>query len=85
MTDKTRIPVILSGARTPMGRFLGGLAPLQAPQLGAVTVAEAVKRSGIDPGQVEDVIMGTWCRRGRVRLRPGRLPSMAESPPPFRP
>ena len=58
MTDKARIPVVLSGVRTPMGRFLGGLAPLQAPQLGAITVAEAVRRAGIDPGEVEEVIMG---------------------------
>ena len=58
MTDKARIPVILSGVRTPVGRFLGGLAPLQAPQLGAITVAEAVERAGIDPGEVEEVIMG---------------------------
>lgn len=58
MTDKARIPVILSGVRTPMGRFLGGLSPLQAPQLGAITVEEAVKRAGIDPGEVEEVIMG---------------------------
>ena len=58
MTDKARIPVILSGARTPMGRFLGGLAPLSATQIGAITVAEAVKRAGIDAGAVEEVIMG---------------------------
>ena len=41
-----------------MGRFLGGLAPLSATQIGAITVAEAVKRAGIDPGAVEEVIMG---------------------------
>ena len=58
MTDKARIPVIISGVRTPMGRFLGGLSPLPATQLGALTVAEAVRRAGIDPGVVEDVIMG---------------------------
>ncbi len=58
MTDKARTPVILSGARTPMGRFLGGLSPLPATQLGALTVAEAVKRAGIDAGVVEEVIMG---------------------------
>ncbi len=58
MTDKARTPVILSGTRTPIGRFLGGLAPLEAPRLGAITVAEAVKRAGIEPGVVEDVILG---------------------------
>jgi acetyl-CoA C-acetyltransferase len=58
MTDKAKVPVILSGARTPMGRFLGGLSPLAATKLGAITVAEAVKRAGIDVGVVEEVIMG---------------------------
>ena len=58
MTDKARIPVILSGVRTPIGRFLGGLSTLPATELGALTVREAVKRAGIDPGSVEDVIIG---------------------------
>jgi acetyl-CoA C-acetyltransferase len=58
MTDKDRIPVILSGARTPIGRFLGGLSTLPATELGALTIQEAVKRAGVDPGSVEDVIMG---------------------------
>ena len=58
MADKDRIPVLLSGVRTPIGRFLGGLSTLPATQLGALTVAEAVRRAGIDPGVVEDVIMG---------------------------
>jgi acetyl-CoA C-acetyltransferase len=58
MTDKARTPVILSGVRTPIGRFLGGLSSLQATELGALTIQEAVKRAGIDSGSVEDVIMG---------------------------
>ena len=59
MTDKGRTPVILKGgARTPIGRFLGGLSPLSAPQLGAVVIRAAVQRSGIDVSQVDDVIMG---------------------------
>jgi len=58
MTDKARTPVILSGVRTPIGRFLGGLSTLPATELGALTVREAVKRAGIEPGAVEDVIMG---------------------------
>ncbi len=58
MSDKARIPVIVDGARTPIGRFLGGLAPMSAPQLGAVAIAAAVERSGIDVNAVEEVIMG---------------------------
>jgi acetyl-CoA C-acetyltransferase len=58
MTDKARVPVILSGVRTPIGRFLGGLSPLSATQLGALVVREAVARAGVEPGVVEEVIMG---------------------------
>jgi acetyl-CoA C-acetyltransferase len=58
MSDKARIPVIVDGARTPIGRFLGGLAPMSAPQMGAVAIAAAVERSGIDVNAVEEVIMG---------------------------
>ncbi|MGD2120332.1 MAG: thiolase family protein [Gemmatimonadota bacterium] len=64
MTDKERTPVILSGVRTPIGRFLGGLSALSATELGALTVQEAVKRAGIDPGAVEDVILGNVVSAG---------------------
>ena len=57
MSDATT-PVILSACRTPIGRFLGGLSTLTAPQLGAVVVREAVKRSGIEGSAVDEVIMG---------------------------
>jgi acetyl-CoA C-acetyltransferase len=58
MSDADRTPVIVSAARTPVGRYLGGLAALAAPELGAIAVREAVKRAGVDAGAVEDVIMG---------------------------
>jgi acetyl-CoA C-acetyltransferase len=50
--------VILSGVRTPIGAFLGSLAALSAPQLGAAAIKEAVKRAGIEPADVDEVIMG---------------------------
>jgi acetyl-CoA C-acetyltransferase len=50
--------VILSGVRTPIGAFLGSLSSLSAPQLGANTIREAVKRAGIEPAEVDEVIMG---------------------------
>ncbi|MDY3562893.1 acetyl-CoA C-acyltransferase [Gemmata sp. JC673] len=55
---------ILSAARTPIGKFLGGLADLPAPKLGAVAIAEAVKRAGVKPEQVEDVVMGNVVQAG---------------------
>jgi acetyl-CoA C-acetyltransferase len=50
--------VILSGVRTPIGAFLGSLSSLTAPQLGASAIREAVKRAGIEPADVDEVIMG---------------------------
>jgi acetyl-CoA C-acetyltransferase len=64
MSDKSRIPVIVSGARTPIGRFLGGLSPMSAPDLGAVAVGAAVERAGIDPGAVDEVILGNVVQAG---------------------
>ena len=50
--------VILSGVRTPIGAFLGSLSPLSAPQLGAAAIKEAVRRAGVQPEDVDEVIMG---------------------------
>lgn len=58
MTDPTRTPVILSATRTPIGKYLGGLAPLPAPELGSIVIREALKRAGVDPEAVDEVIMG---------------------------
>ncbi len=49
---------ILAGVRTPIGKFLGGLSTLSAPELGALVIREALRRSGVDPTRVADVIMG---------------------------
>jgi acetyl-CoA C-acetyltransferase len=50
--------VIVSAARTPVGKFLGSLAGLSAVELGAIAVREAVRRAGIDPASVEECVMG---------------------------
>ena len=63
MSDSTT-PVILSAVRTPIGKYLGGLSTFSAPQLGAMVIREAVARAGIDPGVVEDVIMGQVVQGG---------------------
>ncbi len=55
---------ILSAVRTPIGKFLGGLAELPAPKLGAVAIAEALTRANVRPDQVEDVIMGNVVQAG---------------------
>jgi len=50
--------VIVSAVRTPIGSFQGSLSSLTAPQLGAIAIKEAVKRAGIKPEDVSEVIMG---------------------------
>src|SRR5260221_3546996 len=63
--------VILSAVRTPIGKFLGELAELPAPRLGAVAVQEALKRAGVAPDRVDEVIMGNVVQAG-VGQNPAR-------------
>ena len=55
---------IVSAVRTAIGEFMGGLASMSAPQLGAVAIREAVKRAGVDPAQVDEVLMGNVVQAG---------------------
>ncbi|MGI9037442.1 MAG: acetyl-CoA C-acetyltransferase [Gemmatimonadota bacterium] len=64
MSDADRTAVIVGAARLPTGRFLGGLAPLTAPELGSRAIAAAVERSGVDAGEIQDVIMGNVIQAG---------------------
>jgi acetyl-CoA C-acetyltransferase len=57
-------PVILSAVRTPIGRFQGGLAGFSAPELGGKVVAEAARRAGIDPKQIDEAILGNVVQAG---------------------
>jgi acetyl-CoA C-acetyltransferase len=75
MPDKTRQPVIVSAARTPIGRFLGGLAPLKAPELGAIAIRAAVERSRVPRTDIEEVIMGNVIQGG-VGQAPARQAAM---------
>ena len=56
--------VIISGVRTPVGKFQGSLSVFSAPQLGAIVVREAVKRANLDPKQVDECIMGNVVSAG---------------------
>jgi acetyl-CoA C-acetyltransferase len=56
--------VIISGCRTPVGKFQGSLSDLTATQLGAVVVREAVKRANVDPKLVDECIMGNVVSAG---------------------
>ncbi|MEX2281903.1 MAG: acetyl-CoA C-acetyltransferase [Gemmatimonadota bacterium] len=57
-TDPARTAVIVSGARTPIGRFMGGLASLQSPELGAIAIRGALEKSGVEKSDIDDVILG---------------------------
>ena len=61
MTDNI---VIASGVRTPVGRYMGGLKTVEAYDLAALVLNEAVRRAGIEPGQVDDVVMGQAYQNG---------------------
>ena len=50
--------VIVSGARTPIGRYGGAFKSLKASDLGAIAIKSAIERSGITPSDVEEVILG---------------------------
>src|SRR5436190_3720201 len=64
MSDPARQAVIVSAARTPIGKFLGGLAPLQAPRLGAIAMRAALQRAGVPVDEVEEVIFGNVVQGG---------------------
>jgi acetyl-CoA C-acetyltransferase len=56
--------VIISGCRTPVGKFQGSLSDISAPQLGAIIVREAVKRANLEPKLVDECIMGNVLSAG---------------------
>lgn len=73
--------VILSGVRTPIGKFQGSLSELTAPKLGAIAVKEAVRRAGIEPAQVDEVIMGNVVGAG-LGQNPARQAALGAGIPP---
>ena len=56
--------VIVGAARTPIGSFLGSLAAVPAPRLGAVAIRAALQRAGVEPGAVDEVVMGNVLQAG---------------------
>ncbi|MFT4994279.1 MAG: acetyl-CoA C-acetyltransferase [Paraglaciecola sp.] len=70
--------VIVSTARTPIGRaYKGAFNNLEAPSLGGHAIREAVKKAGIDPASVDDVIMGSALTQGSGGMNIGRLAALA--------
>ena len=75
-----RDPVLISAVRTPVGRFLGGLSPLSATELGALAIRAAIARAGIAPDQLDEVIMGNVVQGG-VGQAPARQASLKSGLP----
>jgi acetyl-CoA C-acetyltransferase len=73
--------VIASAARTPVGKFLGGLSSLSAAELGATAIKAAVERAGVTPDQVEGVIMGNVLPAG-AGMAPARQAALRAGLPP---
>ena len=67
MSD-SRQPVIIGGARTPVGRLLGSLASKSASELGGIAIAGALNRAAVSPDQVEYVIMGQVLQAGAGQI-----------------
>jgi len=65
---KNHEAVILSAARTPVGKFQGSLSTVPAPKLGAVAIQAAVERAGIDTNEIEEVIMGNVVQAGEGQV-----------------
>jgi len=72
--------VILSAVRSPIGKFLGDMAELSAPQLAAPIIKEAMARAKVSPGQVQEVIMGHVVQAG-VGQNPARQAALAAGIP----
>jgi acetyl-CoA C-acetyltransferase len=72
--------VILGAARTPIGAFLGGLAPLPAPNLGAIAIRCALERAGLRVDQVDEVFMGNVVQAG-VGQAPARQAALGAGIP----
>ncbi|MEW5918914.1 MAG: beta-ketoacyl synthase N-terminal-like domain-containing protein, partial [Gemmatimonadota bacterium] len=64
MADSDRTAVIVAAARTPIGKYLGGLAALSAPELGATAIRAALERSGVPGNEIQEVIMGNVLQGG---------------------
>ena len=73
--------VIISGVRTPIGKFQGGLSDFSAPQLGSIAVREAVKRANLDPKNVDECIMGNVVSAG-IGQNPARQAALFGGLPP---
>jgi len=74
--------VIIATARTPIAKAMrGAFNDLKTPSMTAIAIRAAVERAGIEPGQVEDLLLGTAMQSGTAAINPGRLAALAAGLP----
>ncbi|MEP6807144.1 MAG: thiolase family protein [Chloroflexota bacterium] len=80
-TDPARTPVVVDGLRTPFGRYGGALAPVRPDDLAAHVIRALLDRTGVDPGAVEDVILGAANQAGEDNRNVGRMAALLAGMP----
>ena len=65
--------VILSGIRTPIGRYAGSLKDVRPDELAALVIAEAIKRARVEPDSIEDVLLGCANQAGEDNRNVARM------------
>src|SRR5918999_2689144 len=80
MTTDARTPVIVSAARTPIGKYLGALSSLSAPELGAIAIRAALDRARVSAAEVDEVVMGNVVQGG-VGQAPARQAALKAGVP----
>jgi acetyl-CoA C-acetyltransferase len=74
--------VIVSTARTPIAKAMrGAFNDLKTPSMTAIAIRAAVERAGIEPGQIEDLVLGTAMQSGTAAINPARLSALAAGLP----
>jgi 3-oxoadipyl-CoA thiolase len=75
-TSPSRTPVVVDGLRTPFGRYAGGLKEVRPDDLAAHVVRALVDRTGVDPAQIDDVILGAANQAGEDNRNVGRMAAL---------
>ena len=75
-TDPARAPVVIDGLRTPFGRYAGALKEVRPDDLAAHVVRALVERTGVDPAQIDDVILGAANQAGEDNRNVGRMAAL---------
>ncbi|MGH2357519.1 MAG: thiolase family protein, partial [Candidatus Limnocylindria bacterium] len=76
VTDPARTPVVVDGLRTPFGRYGGALKDVRPDDLAAHVIRALVERTGVDPAEIDDVILGAANQSGEDNRNVGRMAAL---------